>query len=522
MNLMPTASPAIRPDHWPSPIDLVPFDEANATLLANVAPASWTNPVPQPRYHLVIIGAGTGGLVTAAIAAGLGARVALVERHMFGGDCLNFGCVPSKAVIRGARAWHAARTAQEQFAGPAVSGPGNFAAVMQRMRTLRAELSTVDSVERFASLGIDVFLGEARFTSRNTIGVGNTTLTFRKAVIASGARASVPPIPGLHESPHLTNETVFSLTELPRRLIVIGGGPIGAELAQAFQRLGSDVTIVHNEARILPRDADRAAGVVGAAFAREGVTVHNQVAIDRVSHAEGEFVVHGSINNTALELRGDQLLVATGRQPNIESLSLDVANVAHTKQGVTVNDRLRTSNSNVYAIGDASSALQFTHVADAQARLVVANALFFGIGGGKTSTMVVPRVTYTAPEVAHVGLSPAEAKEQGVEIDTIEVDLAHNDRARLDGSTDGFLAIHLKRGSDTIVGGTLVAEHAGEMIGELAVAMKNGIGLGALGGTVHAYPTQSEVFRRAADSWRRDRLTPMAKRAFAWWFRLFN
>jgi len=511
-----------RPHDWPSAIDLRPFDAANAELLTRVAPRDWVNPTPQPRYHLVVIGAGTAGLVSAAIAAGLGARVALVERHMFGGDCLNFGCVPSKAVIRAARAWHDAVQAQRDFGGPSVGVSGDFPAVMARMRALRAAMSDVDGAERFRSLGVDVFFGDAAFTGRNTVQVGSSTLRFRRAIIATGARASVPPIPGLADAPYLTNETVFSLTERPARLAVLGGGPIGAELAQSFARFGSAVTVLHADARLLPRETADAATAVMRAFDTDGVTVHNGASISRVDYRENEFVISAIQGDQQLEVRADQLLVATGRRPNVESMGLDAAGVAFTNTGITVNDRLRTSNPNIYAIGDVSSALQFTHVADAQARLVVANALFFGIGGGRASSLVVPRVTYTSPEVAHVGLTVADAESRSIAIETVRVDMTHNDRARLDGSTDGFLAVHLKRGTDTILGGTLVADHAGEMIGELAVAIRNGIGLSALGSTIHAYPTQAEVYRRAADTWRRQRLTPFARRVFSTWFKVFS
>lgn len=517
-----TTQTTTAPPTWLSSVDLPPYDSANAALLRNVAPANWQNPTPQGRYHLVVIGAGTAGLVSAAIAVGLGAKVAIVERHMFGGDCLNFGCVPSKAIISAARAWHAARTAQQSYGGPEATGPGDFSAVMTRMRTLRASLSEVDSLTRFRNLGVDVFRGVATFADKQSIDVDGVRLNFRKAIIATGARASVPPISGLADTPFLTNETIFSLTERPSQLLVIGAGPIGAELAQAFARLGSSVTMVHSDTRILSRDDPAAAQVLSQTFAREGIIVHNSASVDHVTFRDGEFVVRVTIGGQGQELVADQLLVATGRQPNIESLNLTAASVAHTKRGIHVNDRLRTSNTHVYAIGDVSSALQFTHVADAQARLAVPNALFFGLGGGKSSSLLIPRVTYTSPEVAHVGLTPDEALAKGVAVDTIRIELAHNDRAQLDGHTEGFLAVHLKRGSDTILGGTLVAEQAGEMIGELAVAIKNSVSLSDLGSTIHAYPTQSEVYRRAADTWRRGKLTPFAKRAFATWFRIFQ
>ncbi len=519
---MLTSSTAALPDHWPSTIALEPFDAANAQLLAHVAPSSWVNPAPGDRYHLVVVGAGTAGLVTAAIAAGLGARVALVERHMFGGDCLNFGCVPSKALIRAARAWHDADTAHAAFAGPRVSAPGDFSAVMARLRALRAELSDVDSVARFGSLGVDVFLGDAAFTGDDRVQVGSATLYFRRAIIASGARAARPPIPGLSDTPYDTNESIFSMTERPDRLLVIGGGPIGTELAQSFARLGSRVTIAHADAALLPREDPDAAAIVARSLTDDGVQIINGAKIERVAYANQEFTVTLSGDGAPATVHADRLLVATGRTPNVEGLGLDVAGVAFTKRGVTVNDRFRTSNPKIYAIGDVSSALQFTHVADAQARLVVANALFFGLGGGRNSDLVVPRATYTSPEVAHVGLTLSDAAERGLAVDTVRVDLSHNDRARLDGEAEGFLKVHLAKGTDRILGATLVAAHAGDMISEIGVAITNRVGLGGVGKTIHAYPTQSEVFRRAADAWRRTRLTPTAKRLFAGWFRIFT
>lgn len=522
---MPDTSQETLPADWPSSVELTPFDDANADLLRNVAPRSWVNPTPKDRYHLVVVGAGTAGLVSAAIAAGLGARVALVERHMFGGDCLNFGCVPSKAVIRAARAWHEARTAARHFGGPVVAGDGDFGAVMARMRSLRAHLSDVDGVTRFAGLGVDVFIGEGAFTGADTLTVGGATLRFRRAIIATGARAARPPIPGLSDTPYDTNESIFSLTERPERMVVIGGGPIGTELAQSFARFGTDVTLVHADPRVLPREDADAAAIVARSLAADGVCVMNGARITRVAHADGRFSVElggapGSDQSGSV-LTADRLLVATGRTPNVEHLGLEAAGVEATRAGVKVNDRYQTTNSRIYAIGDVASALQFTHVADAQARRAVANALFFGMGGGRNSDLVVPRVTYTSPEVAHVGATPDEATARGISVEVLRVDLSANDRSVLEGDDEGFLKVYLARGTDRIVGATLVAAHAGEMIGELGVAITHGLGLGKVGATIHAYPTQSDVFRRAADTWRRRRLTPSAKALFANWFKLF-
>jgi pyruvate/2-oxoglutarate dehydrogenase complex dihydrolipoamide dehydrogenase (E3) component len=499
-----------------------PFDRFNQELVANVRPDDWINPEPRGRYHLAVIGAGTGGLVTAAIAAGLGARVALVERHLMGGDCLNVGCVPSKGMIGAARSWQAASESNTRFGGPAVAGGGQFAAVMERMRRLRAGLSRVDSAARFRDLGVDVFLGEACFTSRDSVTVDGRVIRFWRAVIATGARAAVPPIPGLADTGYLTNETLFNLTELPRRFLVLGAGPVGCEMAQAFARLGAEVTLLDQGDRILPRDDADAAAIVERAMTSHAVRVVHRCRVARAERRGEVRVLAVERDGRAETLEGDRLLVAVGRAPNVEGLGLEAAGVAMDQLGVTVNDRLRTTNPRIFAVGDVASRFRFTHAADAQARLVVANALFFGIGGGKASRLVIPWVTYTSPEVAHVGRSERDAAAAGVEVDSITVPLPEVDRAVLDGEDEGFLRVHLRRGSDRIVGATLVAEHAGEMIGEIALAMTAGLGLGKIGATVHPYPTQSEVFRKAADAWRRTRLTPRARAAFRAFFRLIG
>jgi pyruvate/2-oxoglutarate dehydrogenase complex dihydrolipoamide dehydrogenase (E3) component len=439
-----------------------------------------------------------------------------------GGDCLNVGCVPSKGMIGAARSWQAAAESGRRFGGPAVAGGGQFAAAMERMRRLRAGLSRMDSAARFRDLGVDVFLGEGRFTARDTVTVDGQALRFRRAVIATGARAAVPSIPGLGGAGHLTNETIFTLTELPRRLLVLGAGPVGCEMAQAFARFGSEVTLLDRGDRILPRDDADAAAVVERAMTSQGVHVRHR---SRVVRAErrGEVRVLVVERDGGVEtFEGDQLLVAVGRAPNLEGLDLEAAGVAFDPRGVTVTDRLRTTNPRIFAVGDVASRFRFTHSADAEARLVVANALFFGIGGGKASRLVIPWVTYTSPEVAHVGWSERDATAAGVEVDTITVPLREVDRAVLDGEDEGFLRVHVQRGRDRIVGATLVAEHAGDMIGEIALAMTAGLGLGKIGATVHPYPTRSEIFRKAADAWRRTRLTPRAQSAFQAFFRLIG
>ncbi len=505
-------------DSHASPL-MLPDDKYNRALVAHVHPPNWQNPVAAPRYQLVVIGGGTAGLVSAAIAAGLGAKVALVERHLLGGDCLNVGCVPSKAVLRAARAWHQARTASSEFGGPSATGHGDFAAVMERLRKLRAGIAPVDGAPRFAGLGVDVFFGDARFTSADCVEVGGQSLRFRRAIVATGARAALPPIPGLAESNPLTNETVFSLTSLPARLGIIGAGPIGLEMAQAFARFGSTVTVFNADARAMPRDDADAAAVVDASLRRDGVVLHHSVKVTRVARTGDVTVVEATAGADSHRVEVDALLVAAGRTPNIDSLGLDAAGVTFTKRGVTVDDRYRTSNSSVFAIGDVASPFQFTHAADAQARQAVPNALFFGLGGGRASSLVIPWATYTSPEVAHVGATAADLDTRGTSYDTITMPMHDNDRAILESDTEGFFRVHLERGSDTMLGATLVCEGAGDMIGEVVSAMKRGDGLRSFGGTIRPYPTRSAIFGRAADQFNRGRLTPTAKRVFGMFFR---
>jgi pyruvate/2-oxoglutarate dehydrogenase complex dihydrolipoamide dehydrogenase (E3) component len=491
---------------------LLPRDAANLELLANVHPPDWRNPAPQPRYHLVVLGAGTAGLVTAAIAASLGARVALVERHLLGGDCLNVGCVPSKAVIA------AAKRAHQRGGEPA---PADFAEAMRRMRGIRAHISPEDSAGRYTrEFGVDVFLGEARFTGPAAARVGESALRFRRAVIATGARASAPPIPGLAEAGYRTNETIFELTERPARLAVIGGGPIGCELAQAFQRLGVRVTVLEALPHVLEREDPDAAELVQRALARDGVDVAAGCTIDEVEAAGAERRLHVKrADGRAEVLAVDEILVAAGRAPNVEGLGLEAAGVAHDrKRGVHVDDRLRTTNRRVYAAGDVCMAWKFTHAADAAAKIVVQNALFGG--RRKLSSLVVPWCTYTEPEVAHVGLYEREARERGIEVDTFTVPMAKVNRAATDGEEEGFLRVHVRKGSDRIVGATWAGAHAGELITAVTAAMVAGVGLGRFASVIFPYPTLAEALKAAAGAYSRTRLTPAARRLFALWFRL--
>ncbi|MFZ0430610.1 MAG: mercuric reductase [Acidobacteriota bacterium] len=497
---------------------LAPDDEHNRRLAGNVRPSDWTNPRPARRYNLAVIGAGTAGLVTAAAAAGLGARVALVEQGLMGGDCLNFGCVPSKALIRSARA--AASIGEAGAFGIRVAGEAkvDFTAVMQRLRRLRSDLSVHDSAHRFRELGVDVFFGQARFRGRTSLIVGDHRIRFKKAVIATGSRPVVPPIPGLAAGEFLTNENVFSLSSLPTRLAVIGGGPIGCELAQAFARLGSRVTILERSPQLLPREDPDVADLLARVFQEEGIRLHLGATVDRIEHGDGTHIVHWTQASTAGSSEVDQILVATGRQPNIEDLGLATVGVRADRSGVQVNRRLQTTNSRIYAAGDVCFPYRFTHAADATARLVVENALFFG--NRSSDALNIPWCTYTSPEVAHVGLSESEAAKRGLKIGVFRVGLDAVDRAVLDGRTAGFVKILVRKGSDQLVGATIVAENAGDMIGELTLAMDAGLGLKNLSTLIHPYPTQAEAIRKAADAFQRARLTPFVRRLLGLWFRL--
>lgn len=492
-----------------------PWDAHNQKLVSHVHPSDWKNPTPAPRYHLVIVGGGTAGLVTAAGAAGLGAKVALIEKHLLGGDCLNVGCVPSKAIIRAARAVAAVRQASEFGVNVAPGTTVDFGKVMERMRRLRADISPHDSARRFTELGVDVFLGAGRFTGPESIEVGGQRLRFAKAVIATGARATAPPIPGLKDVRYLTNETLFSLTELPKRFGIVGAGPIGCEMAQCFARFGSEVCLVESTHGILPREDRDAADIVRDHLERDGVKLlccgkdlrltpnSNGIRLQVESHEKG------------YDMQVDQLLVATGRAPNVEGLGLETAGVEFDERGVQVNDRLQTSNPRIYACGDICSPYQFTHAADFTARIVIQNALFRG--RARASSLIIPRATYTSPEIAHVGLGAKEANANGIAVDSFTQEFRSVDRAILDGETDGFVRVHLRKGTEAIVGATVVATHAGDLISELTLAMNGKLGLRKLGSTIHPYPTQAEAIRKIGDLHNRTRLTPFVKKLLNRW-----
>jgi len=500
-------------DSWK--FDVLPTDEHNQRLLDNVHPNDWKNPVPEGKYNLVAIGAGTAGLISAIGTAGLGGRVALIERHLMGGDCLNVGCVPSKALIRPARLASEMRHAAEFGLSPSEVRKEDFPKVMERLRRIRADISDNDSASRYTDKGVDVFIGEARFTGRDRVEVGGREIQFKKAVITTGARALHPDIPGLSEAGFLTNETVFSLTELPEHLMVIGGGPIGCELAQAFRRLGSRVTII-NRSRFLSREDPEASALLAKVFEREGIEVLLDAGVQSVAATGNVKKLHIARNGVVATVEGDQILVGMGRVPNVGNLGLEAAGVEYdARTGIQVNDNLRTTNSSIYAAGDCCMQHKFTHAADAAAQIVIQNALFGG--RKKLSSLNMPWCTYTHPEIAHVGIYEHQARGQGIEIDSYKFEMAENDRAITEGEAEGFVKVTVKKGTDHILGATIVAAHAGEMINEISVAMAAKMGLGKIGGVIHPYPTQSEAIKRTAGLYNQTRLTPTVAKLMKKW-----
>jgi len=496
--------------------EMLPMDQFNQELVHNVHPPQWVNPEPTGRYNIVVIGAGTAGLVTAAVSAALGAKVALIERHLMGGDCLNVGCVPSKGVIRASRAWAEVSQASEFGLYIPEGIKRDFGAAMARMRKLRARISQTDSANRFSKLGVDVYIGEGRFTSADSIGVGSKTLQFSQAAICTGARAAAPPIQGLEEAGYLTNETIFSLTDLPPRLAVIGAGPIGCEMAQSFSRFGSQVCVFEQIDHILPREDADAAEVVQARMVKDGVCFIFDSKVTGVETRGKEKIISYDMNGEKKELVVDEILVGVGRAPNVEDLALETVGVEYDKRsGVKVNNRLQTTNPKIYAAGDICFPFKFTHTADAMAQIVIQNALFphpFGLGYASTESLIIPWCTYTEPEIAHVGMYEQDAKGKGIQIDTFTFQLDEVDRAILDGQDEGFARVHVKKGTDTIVGATIVAAHAGDMISEFTLAMKAGIGLSTITGTIHPYPTQAEVIKKVANAWRKTTFTEGKKK----------
>jgi pyruvate/2-oxoglutarate dehydrogenase complex dihydrolipoamide dehydrogenase (E3) component len=450
---------------------------------------------------ICVIGAGSAGLSVVAGASQMGAETVLIEKGKMGGDCLNYGCVPSKALLVAAKAAHAhTRAARLGLRGPAPEV--DFTAVSAHVHDVIASIAPHDSVERFEGLGVRVVQGAGAFTGPREVAAGDLRIRARRFVVATGSRPLVPPIPGLESVPYLTNETVFDLTTRPSHLIVIGGGPIGCELGQAFRLLGAQVTIVEM-ASILPKDDPELVDVVRQSLRADGIDVREGTRVVRVAKAEGgiEVTVDAGAGETAL--RGSTLLLAAGRRPVVEGLGLEAAGIAHTRAGITVDARLRTSNTRVYAAGDISGGYQFTHVAGYHAGIILRNILFRL--PAKVNMRAVPWVTYTDPELAHVGLSEAAARQAHGKIRILRWPFAENDRARAERRTDGFIkVIATPRGK--ILGASMVGAHAGEGILPWVLALSQGLGLSAMAGVIAPYPTLSEISKRVAGSFYTDKL----------------
>lgn len=528
-----------------------PKDEENLKLLDNVHPREWIKPTFDGTYNLVVIGAGAGGLVTSSGAAGVGAKVALIEANALGGDCLNVGCVPSKALIHAANLAHTLRNSSHlSEAGISFDGPVkvDFAKTMERLRGIRAEISDNDSAARYTrKLGVDVYFGYAKFTSESTVEVDGKTLPFKRAVIATGGAPSIPNIPGLkalHDrtlemgpkeirprTAVMTNETFFNMTELPRRLAVLGTGVIGMELGQAMQRLGSSVTMFGRSGSVLPKEDSDLSLIVKEQMERDGVMFQ----LDVVTYADASLTGNSSQEGyeeiyfktteriesvssdgmdqfemkTVTEEREylfDAILIATGRKPNVSNMNLELAGVEYDKKkGLIVNDNLQTTNSRIYGVGDCCSAYKFTHAADFMARMVIRNTLF--LSKDKMSNLLIPYATFTSPEISHVGLYESDMKERGIPFKTFEKEFSDNDRAICDSSTLGLVRIHVEEKSDTILGASIVGDGAGNMISEITLAMQSKTGLGKLASVIHPYPTTAEAVRQAGDIYNRTRLT---------------
>ncbi len=443
---------------------------------------------------ICVIGAGSGGLSVAAGASQMGASVVLIERARMGGDCLNFGCVPSKSLIAAAHAAHAAREASKfgvSVTEPAIDG----AAVFARVHKVIATIAPLDSVERFEGLGVRVIQAAARFTGPDRVQAGGIEVRARRFVVATGSSAAVPPIPGLDKVPYLTNETVFDLDAIPKHLIVLGGGPIGIELAQAFRRLGAKVSVIEMMA-ILGRDDPELAQVIRCQLAREGVALHENARAERIEPTAGGVAVETS-GSEGTRIEGTHILVAVGRRPNVKELGLDLAGVSVEPQGIVTDARLRTTNPRVYAVGDAAGGLQFTHVAGYHAGIAIRNILFRL--PARADRAFVPRVTYSDPELATVGLTEAEARARHVDFRILRWALHDNDRAQAEGKTEGLIkVVATRRGK--ILGAGIAGAHAGELIQPWTLALSQGLGLGAMASVIAPYPTLGEISKRAAGS----------------------
>ncbi len=471
-------------------------------------------------YNLVVIGAGSAGLVSAYIAATVKARVALVEKEKMGGDCLNTGCVPSKALLRSAKMLSYARRAGE-FGFKRTEVDFDFAEVMARVHRIIRKVEPHDSVERYTKLGVECILGEARITSPYTVAVNGRALTTKSIVVATGARPMIPPIPGLDKIDYLTSDTLWNLRELPKRLVVLGGGPIGCEMTQAFARFGSEVTQVEMAPRILVREDPEVSEMIGKVFESEGVRVlANHKAKEVVGEGESHVLVCEH-DEREVRVPFDNILVAVGRAPNVKGFGLEELGVRIGQRGtVETDDLLQTNFPNIYCCGDAAGPYQFTHTASHQAWFATVNALFGAFKSFKVDYRVIPWTTFTDPEVARVGLNESDAKEQGVEYEVTTYPMDELDRAIAESEDRGMVKVLTRPGTDKILGATIVGPHAGDIIAEYVAAMKHGLGLNKILSTIHIYPTLAEANKAAAGQWKKahapKNVLQWAERYLAW------
>jgi pyruvate/2-oxoglutarate dehydrogenase complex dihydrolipoamide dehydrogenase (E3) component len=470
--------------------------------------------------NIVIIGAGSAGLVAAIIAAGAKAKVILIEKHKMGGDCLNTGCVPSKSLIRSGRMMAYLRRAKEYGIDDA-TGTINFKAVMARVQNIIKAIEPHDSVERFTSLGVECISGDAMIESPYTVKVNDRTINTKSIIIASGAGPLIPPIPGLETVDSVSSDTVWGLTELPPRLLVVGGGPIGCELAQAFNNLGSKVIQVDMATRIMPREDVEVSATVMKQFEKDGIDVLVDHKLLKFEKIEGENWMEAEHAGKTVRVAFDCVLLAIGRKPNVEGFGLENLEMPLTPQGtVKVNDAMQTAYPNIYACGDVAGPFQFTHMASYQAWFASLNAMLGGLWRSKANYRVVPWATFTDPEVARVGLSELDAIEQKIPYDVTRYDMAHLDRALADGEAHGFVKVLTVPGKDKLLGATIVGYHAGEMIGEFVFAMTHNMGLGKISAVTHIYPTSLEANKFTANAWRSARLPekyfPLLEKYFRW------
>ena len=473
-------------------------DDPIRDRIAHLHPPHWSNPSYAGIYDLVVLGAGPGGVSAAKEARRLGASVALIERDLIGGNKINTGSVPSKAILRTARAYADMRAAPNSGARRPDMDKADVAFALDHMKQLQSRLSRLENVRSLTDAGIDIYFGAGHFTQSDAIAVDGQTLQFKHAIIATGSRPVKPTISGLEEAGYLTSETIFSLNDLPKRILLIGGGALGCEFAQALARLDVFVAIAQHDPMFLPGEERDAAQILSSVLERDGVETHLNTDVISVAKSDKGKVATLLSAGQESSITVDEIIVGVGRAPNVENIGLDLAGIdCVVGAGIKIDDWLRTTNERVFAIGDVCLDLKFVHSAEATARMAVQNAL--RRDSKRLSALTIPWCTYTDPEIAHVGLYVREASGQCIPIKTYTVLLQDVDRAVLDGEDEGFVKIHVVHGSDRILGATIVARHAGEMINSISLAINCGIGLSRLAEVIHAYPTQAEAIKMAAD-----------------------